>query len=107
MAFLRPITRSVVALGACALASGCTSGLIYTHTVRPLTTNFNKTPVGERSEIGDVKDLRVYNIEVQWDSNAVGDVARKHGFEELYYADLETLSILGVWTQQWLHLYGK
>jgi len=75
--------------------------------MRPLSTNFDNTPVGEREESGDMKDLRVYNIEIQWDSNAVGDVARKYGFEELYYADLETLSILGVWTQQWLHLYGR
>lgn len=94
----------------CALAlllPGCTTGLVFTHTVRPLSTNFDATPVGEREQEGDVKNLRVYNVEVQWDSNAVGDVAREHGFEELYYADLETFSVLGVWTQRTLHLYGR
>lgn len=100
------MARSIVVLAA-ALLSGCTSGLIYTHTVRPLTTDFDRTPVGERVSEGDIKDVRLYNIEVQWDSNAAGDVAREHGFEQLYYADLETFSILGIWTQQTLHLHGR
>jgi len=102
--------RLVPMLAACALfalCTGCTFGLIYTHKIVPLTTNFDRTPVGERMERGDTKDIRIYNIEVQWDSNAVGDVAREHGFEELYYADMETLSVLGIWTQKTLHLYGK
>ena len=37
----------------------------------------------------------------------IGDIARQHGLEEVYFADLETLSILGYWEQQWVHIYGR
>lgn len=37
----------------------------------------------------------------------IGCVAKANGLTELYYADLEKLSILGVWTQEWAHVYGR
>ncbi len=90
------------------LASGCTSGLIYTHTVQPLTTNFDRTPVMEDSDgrNGDIKNIRYY-VEAYWDSNAIGDIARSEGIETVYYADLEILSVLGIWRQYTVHIYGK
>ena len=39
-------------------------------------------------------------------SKHFGEIAKEHGFETVYYADLETLSVLGVWTQQYVHVYG-
>jgi hypothetical protein len=83
------------------------SGILYTHTVEPLTTNFDRTPTGTAQADGDVKQLRVYNIEVRWDSNAIGEIAKQAGLQEVYYADLETLSILGIWTQKFAHVYGR
>jgi hypothetical protein len=29
------------------------------------------------------------------------------GIETVHYADLETRSFLGIWTEQWVHVYGE
>lgn len=79
---------------------------VYSHTLEPLTTNFHNTPVGEKSKKLGTKHLDLY-LEFYWDSNSIGAIARQHGFEEFYYADVETLSIMGVWELKWVHLYGK
>ena len=95
------------------LLCGCVSGLAYTHVTRPLTTHFNRTPVGDGCVAeGDVKDLNLrYNaclfVRVLWDENSIGSIAKQAGFEEIYYADLETFSILGIWTQYSVHVYGS
>lgn len=96
---------SVLALAA--LASGCTTGRIYTHITEPLDVDFDATPVQPREARGDVKRVRYQFVDVQWDSNAIGDIAREHGFEEVYYADLETLSLFGIWTQRIVHIFGR
>lgn len=82
------------------------SGCLYSHTVRPLTTNLNGAPVVETSARADVKEFDYY-VRVVWDSNGIGDIGRRNGFEEVYYADLETLRILGIWKQRWVHVYGR
>jgi hypothetical protein len=104
--------RVVLALLAMPLLPACTTGLLYKHTLEPLTTNFHKTPsaiVGSDEKSGDVKHLHVpyFNLDVMSDSNAIGDIARREGFEEVYYADFETLSILSIWNQYTVHVYGK
>lgn len=113
---IRPhhVPRIAGALLLAAAGSGCMSGLIYTHTVQPLTTNFERTPVFvHKLETGDsdVKHLTipVANVPVtfEWSTNAFGDIARREGLAELYYADLEVLSVLGIWQQRTVHLYGK
>jgi len=94
---------------ACALLLGLTgcTGLIYTHIVEPLDVNLNDTPVfTTRPAKGDVKRIRYY-VEIEWDSRGIGDVAKKAGMTEVYYADLETLTVLGVWTQRFVHVYGR
>ena len=83
-------------------------GLIYTHMTEPLTTHFNRTPVADGYVAeGDVKELR-YNaaLRVFWDENSIGSIAKQAGFDEIYYADFETFSVLGIWTQYRVHIYG-
>jgi hypothetical protein len=100
----------LASLCACALlTSGCVRGLIYTHATRPLTRNFDRTPVVEGSAAeGNVKELR-YNgyLRIVWDDNAIGSLAQRAGFSQVYYADLETFSILGIWTQYSVRVYGE
>jgi hypothetical protein len=98
-----------LALAACSLAStGCVSGLIYQHTVMPLTTDFRSTATdGGQTAAGDTKHLKLSYVDVIVDSNGIGEVARHNGLQQVDYADLETLSILGIWTQQWVHVYGR
>ncbi len=87
---------------------GCAPGMIYTHITQPLTTHFNDTPMGDRFVAeGDVKELRYgMFLRTLWDENSIGSIAKDAGFEEIYYADLETFSVLGIWTQYRVHVYG-
>jgi hypothetical protein len=91
-----------------ALLFGCgASGLIYTHTLQPLTLDMHNTRVATTSGEGDIKHIHFWAASVAWDSNAIGDIARKKGLQEIYFADLETLKILGIWNQYTVHVYGK
>lgn len=102
--------RLLVPLALCAvlglLSAGCARGFIYTHTVEPLDIDFDQTPVGTAHGVGDVKHFR-YRVSILWDSNAIGDIARRVGLSRLYYADLERLSVIGIWHQYHVHVYGE
>lgn len=105
------MARVLAILGAL-LCSGCVRGLAYYHATEPLTTHFDRTPVGDGFEAqGDVKDVNIrYNtflfVRVLWDENSIGSIAKDAGLKEIYYADLETFSVLGIWTQYTVHVYG-
>ena len=88
------------------LLSGCSTGLLYTHTTRPLDLHLDRTRVIETGHQGDVKHIQ-YQVSVTWDSNAIGDIAKKNGLEMVYYADLEILSVLGLWSRFTVHVYGE
>jgi len=88
------------------LLTGCGVGLLYTHTVEPLDINHKRTEAVQSSEQGDIKHIQ-YGVGVMWNSNAIGDIAKKHGMKTIHYADLERLSVLGVWYQYTVHVYGR
>ena len=84
------------------------SGCVYVHTVEPLTLNMDRTPVAGMQKEGSLKLITYPPVElVTWDSAAIGDIAKKQGMEEVYFADLETFSILRLWNQYTVHVYGK
>lgn len=93
--------------------SGC--GLIYTHKTVPLDMDHSQTPAcvtenGGRLKHGEknIKHIKYqYYLDIRLFSNAIGDIAEQEGIETLYYADLETFSILGIWNQYTVHVYGK
>ena len=88
--------------------TGCGNGLIYRHTIEPLTINFDSTPIAAgRPERGDVKNFRYSYVDIRWDENAIGRIAKTHGIETVYYADRETLSVLWFWTQNFVIVYGS
>ncbi len=90
------------------MTTGCvTTGLIYTHVTSPLDTNMSQTPSGTNEAEGDIKEITFYNISVLWDSTAIGDIAKANGMETVYYADVESLSVFGIWNQSTVHIYGK
>jgi len=99
----------ICALAAVVLVSGCTAGLIYTHTWTPLTVDEHTTKVVPSSGMGDIKHIALLHpaLSVAWDDAALGDIAKKNGLQELYFADLEYFSILHVWNDYTVHLYGK
>ena len=101
----RPVLILVSMLVASQLLSSCL-GIVYTHITQPLTLDMQETPVVHDSSNGDVKALKYY-VQVKWNKNGIGQIAKEYGFEEVYYADLETLRIFfGLWTQRWVHVYG-
>ena len=97
----------ILVLLLCTLCVGC-GGRIFTDQTVPLTTNFHNTPVATGDGEGDVKhfQLRPY-LDLQWDQNAIGEIAKKKGMDKVYYADIHTFSILGIWNQYTVHVYGK
>ena len=83
-------------------------GIIYTHTTKPLDVNMNQTPVGILESKSDVKHVSINAyLQFMWDSNTIYDIAKEGGIDTVYYADLETFSVLGIWNQYTVHIYGK
>ncbi len=90
------------------MLTGCgTTGIIYTHVTTPLDTNMSLTPSGVSEDEGSIRHLSLGYLHFMWDSNAIGDIAKEHGIETVYYADLEELSVLGIWNEYTIHIYGK
>jgi hypothetical protein len=98
---------ATLSLLAVLLVSGCASGILYTHTWQPLTIDMHHSPIVSTSGAGDIKHIAIYVASVAWDSAAIGNIAKKRGIHELYFADLETLSVLSIWHQYTVHVYGK
>ena len=100
--------RALLALLCLATLSGCTTGYLYTHTIRPLTTNLHETPVmpgpGVRSSLVQV---RYSYLDVRAGNNGIGEIARQNGIARVYYADVEVYRYLGVFTQTYVRIYGE
>ena len=89
-------------------------GFLYYHNTEPLDVHFAGTPVYHRlaEGEGDVKQVSVHYfpiyVDIVWDSNAIGDIAFHQGIDEIYYADMETLSVFfGFFSRRTVRIYGK
>ena len=105
---MRPVSIVFMACALALLFSGC----VYVHTVQPLTLNMDRTPVTSVEKTGSLKLITFPHTGgttplVAWDSAGIGDIAKKQGMDDVYFADLETLSILRIWNQYTVHIYGK
>ena len=91
--------------------SSTLTGFVFTHTRIPCTQDLNNTPVTNIHADGIVfhvaEPVTGYNFYIELNSNALGDVAKKHGLSKVYFADLETFSILSIWKHEKLHIYGE
>ena len=94
-------------IGAVAIiSSACApTGLIYTNITVPLDVDFDATPMAELEHDQDIKTAQYY-VRVVWGDASVGTIARRYGFREVHYADLQTLRVLGLWSQQAAIIYG-
>jgi len=104
---MRTLTLVTMVLAFALVLGGCTYGILYTRTVMPLTINQRETPVTGTEGQGEIKHIQLSYFGIMWDDAALGDIAREKGMQELYYADLEYLSVLTIWRQYTVHLYGK
>jgi hypothetical protein len=91
------------------VAAGCSVGILYTHTWQPLTLDTHTTKVASTSGEGDIKHLVLFypQLSAAWDDASIGDIAKEKGLNELYFADLEYFSVLHIWNQYRVHVYGK
>lgn len=103
----RALRGSVAACLFVGLSSCSAPGVIFTRITEPLDLDFDETPIHPSEGQANIKHLQYNQVQVQWDSNAIGDIAKQAGFQKIYYADLETLSVLGLWNQYTVHVYGS
>ncbi len=84
-------------------------GLIFTYTTRPLTTNFDHTPVSQPNDIGadDVWQIQYRGFRILSGDNGIGSLAKDARLSDAYYADVRTLSILNVVFLWRVRVYGK
>ncbi len=87
-------------------------GAIYNHVTAPLDTNMSGHELDVSSDTGrqfrhGTKHVVINSLRVDWGEQGIGQTAKRHGFKQVRYADVEVLSILGIWSQTWLHLYGE
>ena len=82
-------------------------GIIYTNIVTPLDVNLSQTPKGVNQCEENIKHLSLRYVSMSWDSAAIGEIAKQNGIEQVYFADIETLSVLMIWSQYTVHIYGK
>jgi len=105
----------ILLLGGCSslggFLGGAPSGRIFTHTRVPYTTDLDNTPVTNIHANGLIihieEPVSGYGFYAEFNSNALGDIAKKHGLTKLYFADIEIFDVLGVWHHEKIHLYGE
>jgi hypothetical protein len=94
---------------------GCgviTRGLLYTDTIQPLCVDARGTSLGTRSAAGSSKRVEIpttqVDISAEWDSRAIGDIAREHGITTVYGCDSRRQSVLlGLWRKDEVIIYGE
>jgi hypothetical protein len=115
---MNKLDRVAILFAAILLLSGCSNTLVFNnglfmHTVEPLTFNREATKLKEteRKAVGRISQFQYpvsAAISVRLGKNGLGDVAKMHGINTIYYADLERWSaVFGLWSQDIVHVYGR
>jgi len=93
------------------MGSGSLKGYVFKFVRVPYTTNIDNTASSVFQSNGKIikveEPFSGYGFYAEFDSNAIGDIAKKHGLKKVYFADLEIFSILGIFEYQELHIYGE
>lgn len=98
----------VLAIGP--IDSNILRGEIFTN-VRPYKSDLHNTPVTNIHANGIIihieEPVSGYGLYTEFNSNAIGDIAKKHGLTKVYFADVEIFNVLGIWKHEKLHIYGE
>ncbi|MBW2589274.1 MAG: hypothetical protein JRD71_00905 [Deltaproteobacteria bacterium] len=109
MLLFLPLISGCLAVGR--VDSNILKGKIFKHVRVPYTTNLHNTSVTDIQSHGIIihieEPISGYGFYTELNSNAIGEIAVKHGLSKVYFADLEIFSILGVWRHEKLHIYGE
>jgi hypothetical protein len=87
-------------------------GLVYTDTVQPLCQDLRGTTLGSKSADGSSKRIQIpttrFDITAEWDSRAIGDIAKEHGISTVNGCDSRIQSLLmGLWRKDTVIVYGE
>lgn len=92
---------------------GCLTsrGLLYTDTIQPLCTDLRGTKLGTKEASGSSKKIEIpitrIDVSAEWNSRAIGDIARSHGISTVYGCDSRRQSYaLGIWRKNAVIIYG-
>ena len=102
----------ILLLGSLISFAACAPGLIYTNITLPVTTNFDRTSIGQERVETSVRRVRLplprARIGAEWSEQAIGEAAREAGLKEIYYVDVKTFSVLaGTWQKRTLEIWGR
>ena len=122
---LRGLAARLALAGAAALcATGCLGvgsipknspitprGYLFTWATVPLTRNYRHTPVVDSANgYGSIFHLEYsywyIPFSLDWGDNSIGGLAKEAGFDEVYYADMTTISVWTVFRMQRVRVYG-
>jgi hypothetical protein len=95
--------------------SGCgviSRGLLYTDTVQPLCKDARGTPLGSRQASGSSKKIEIptarIDLAAEWDTRAIGDIAKRHGITTVNGCDTRRQSyVLGIWRKDEVIIDGE
>lgn len=107
MKTLRLLPIAIAAL----ILPGCMNGWVYKNYKRPLVRDMNDTPRGSRMvEIGSIHVEVPYTqgmVNAELFSRAIGDAAKRKGLNQIYFADLHTVSVFGnLYKRQSIEVWG-
>ncbi|MEA3343802.1 MAG: hypothetical protein U9Q92_06580 [archaeon] len=109
MLLLLPLIGGCLAVGG--VNNSILRGRIFKNVRIPYTTDLHNTSVTDIHGSGKIihieEPVSGYGFYTELNSNAIGDIAKKHGLTKVYFADIEIFSILGVWGHEKLHIYGE
>lgn len=113
----KPLCRLIYALvffftlSIAGCGTGPLTGLVFTKVKMPLSFDLNASPSQENNASGKIIKIKEpvtgYGIYTELNSNAIGDIAKKHNIRTIYFADKEVFSILGIWSATKVIIYGE
>lgn len=109
------LTNVVLAVALVAPLSGCgviSRGMLYTETIQPLCRDLRGTDLGTKVGTGSSKRVEIPTTQIdltaEWDSRALGDIARKNGISVVHGCDSRRQSyLLGLWRRDEVIIYGE
>ena len=106
-----PFLRMFVVMLSLAMAGCAGQGILYTKVIEPYSHDFNNTPTGGKTcrvnEHLFKEPFSGAGFSLSFTSRVVEEASRAAGITNLYYADLETFSVLkGIYVRKTLILCG-
>jgi len=104
--------RLTILLTLLLLPSGCASGLLYTDIIRPECTDMRGTGLGNKTARGGAYRVELptnrIDLIAEWNSKAIGDIAKNNGINTVYGCDQRTISVLGgIFRKEEIIVYGE